>query len=264
MLVTENKVTYLRTGDSNIRYVAALINCPTQYTLYSIDVVTQIDYSTDPGINIYAFDNPKAAIKFIEDNGIDSSFTWPLEEERVAQAPGYSNLFPESSIICAGTAVFPDNWTYPAPIGIKGGSTFSEHGKSFLTKTAKGSYSGALCQGFITVVVTVPSSASFPTTGNGKTYDDATHYVCKCNDCGYVGLDFETRSDYDAQTDADSTKYVCPKCGGNYKCTTCDYEGITATCPHCETISPIKTPNTEECYELSDLIAINVQFEAHE
>lgn len=254
MLVTENKVTYLRTGDNGIRYVAALINCPTQYTLYSVDVVTQIDYSTDPGINIYAFDNPKAAIQFIKNNGIDSSFTWPLEEERIAQAPGYPNLFPESSIICAGTAVFPDNWTYPAPIGIKGGSTFSEHGKSFLTKTAKGSYSGALCQGFITVVVTVPASLSFPTTGNGKTYDDAEHSVCKCNDCGFVGLDFELKD----------SKLVCPNCGSLYKCTTCDYEGITATCPHCDTISPIKTPNTEECYTVSDLIAINVQFEAHE
>lgn len=251
MLVTERAIKYLRTGDNNIRYVAALINCPTQATLYSIDVVTQIDYSDDPEINIYAFDNPKAAEQFVKDN-IDSDFTWPIAEKRISQAPGYRYLFPEASIVAGGKAVFPDNWTYPSPIGIKGGSTFSEHGKGFLTNTAKGSYSGALCQGYIVVVVTLPANTSFPQTDATREYDDDTYTVCKCNDCGYVGIDFTE----------DNGEYICPQCGALYKCTTCDYVGITPTCPHCNTISPVKTPNTEDCYAVSDPIAINVQFEA--
>lgn len=252
MLFTERVIKHLRTGDNSIRYAVALVNCSTQNVLYSIDVVTQIDYSDDPKIKIFAFDNPKAAVQFVKEN-IDADFTFPVAEKMIAEAPEYFSLFPESSIIAGGKADFPSNWTYPSPIGIKGGSSFSEHGKGFLTYTAKNSYSGQRCQGYITVVVTVPADdVSFPSTGPTHTYDDVTHTVYKCNDCGYIGMDFEESN----------SAHVCPKCGSNYKCATCDYEGVTATCPHCNTISPVKTPNTSSCYSVSDLIAINVQFEA--
>lgn len=252
MLTASRTVRRLRvipeTSDNKAyRYCVATIGCSSQGSLYTIEVTSPIDYSTDPGVQIYVFSNPKAAQYFIEEN-IDEDFVWPEMEKRLKYAPDYNTLMPEAHIVCAGKAKYDSSsWIYPAPVGINSASTDAEHGHAYITETAEDGFTGPMAQGYLTVVVLFPTGSTLFADYEDDSKDVyMLEEVRKCSNCGHFGTDVK--------------EHTCPKCGTTYACSNCDYVGPSNICPNHNTACNAVTLNNSVLYSISAPVSITVQF----
>lgn len=263
MLTASRIVRRLRKPDTGThtayRYCVAPIGCSSQGSLYTIEVTSPINYgSTDPGVQIYVFSNPKAAQYFVEKN-VDPDFKWPEMTKRLKFAPDYNELMPEAHIVCAGKAKFDSStWIYPAPIGIDSSSTGAEHGHAYITETAVDSFTGPMAQGYLTVVVIFPTGSTlFSDYENSSKEEYMMEDVRQCSRCGYFGTDV--------------TADTCPKCGTLYACPYeggCDYVGTSNICSrhkdeNGDTVPVVCEPvelDNEVLYSISAPITITVQF----
>ena len=260
-MLSDNKTLhYLRASstDADSRYLITPVFCSAQGVFHSAYISTKANYAADPDARIYIFTNPRAAVEFVQKN-IDTNYTWSGPELMIDNAPTIIEDFPGNYIVAAGKCTFPEDWVYPAPIGIYAADV--EHidfGKGYITEINDRSYTGSLATGYLTVVVWVK---------NGATAFSGVEEDKKLYECDYCG--FRTN-------ELTSTSDPCPKCGTIRVCEKCNYFGHNLTCPHClirdglegttlelpleQVPTVLRTPSYTELATLKTPVSLSLQF----